>query len=294
MALFGNDLIALIYLAIAVAGLYLIGKIISFIFKRTEKVSMSTKIKVLFGFRMISFILIIYIILEGFPILEQVDPEYRAILTGAISTAVAFASSGVFTNLVSGIALLLMRPFEVGDLVEVNNQTGVVRTIKLTKIVIKTFDNLKIVMANSDIVSNNITNYTLDLNRLKQFVNLKDKVHYAEELFPSMIKEDAIEMEEGVLKEALHTIFTRRHRTKVHNYIFTMEIEYEGLLRKLDRIETTCKEYKEIFKFRPRYHVANVGRALTLRFRIMTADTDLLFDHQPEFANDLYKIIRKV
>lgn len=291
MALFENDILALVVLAVVAAGLYLISKVLNFIMRRTEKISVANKIKILFIYRIASFILIIFLIMEGFPVFGQIDPEYTAILTGSISTAIAFASSGVFTNLVAGLALLLMRPFEIGDLIKVDGQMGVVRNIKLTKMVMETFDNVKIVMANSDIISNNITNYTLDLDKTKEFVKLKDKIHYAENLFPSMISE-VEEEDENLVKNMITTIFKRRSQTKVHNFIFNMEVEYEQLLIKLDRIESLCKNYKEIFKFKPRYHVRNVGRDLSLKFRILSPSTKALFEHQPEFVNKLYKIIR--
>jgi len=72
-----------------------------------------------------------------------------------------------------------------------------------------------------------------------------------------------------------------------------MEMPYKGFLHKIDQIETLCKEYREVFGFKPRYHVNGVGRDISVKFRIMTTETAKIFNDQPEFANDLYKIIHR-
>ncbi|MBD3342005.1 MAG: mechanosensitive ion channel [Candidatus Lokiarchaeota archaeon] len=291
MALFESDFIALIFLAVIGVGLYLTNKILSLFLNKAPSVSVATRIKVTFVFRIVSFAILIYLIIEGFPIFEQIPPTYTAILTGSISTALAFASSGIFSNLVSGLALISIRPFEVGDVVKINQDLGVVRSIRLTKVVIETFDNIKVVKSNSEIISSTIINHSANLGRIRKFVNFKDKIHYAENLFPSMLEEE--EEDENLLRELFTTFFKKNKNQKVHNYIWTMEIPYLGLFNRLDKIETVCKEYRKKFGFKPRYHIFKVGRDITLKFRIMTLKTRNIFDFQPRFANEMYKIIHE-
>ena len=292
MALFETDFIALIFLGLIALALYIVNKITTFALDKSSTISVATEIKVLFILRIASFAIIIFVLIEGFPLFEQIDPTYTAILTGSISTAIAFASSGIFSNLVSGIALLMIRPFEIGDVVKINQDQGVVRSIRLTKVVIETFDNIRVVKANSEIISANIINYSMNLGRIRKFVDFKDKIHYAEELFPSMLAGEE-EEDEKSLRNLFTTIFKLNKTQKVHNYIWTMEMPYKGFLHKIDQIETLCKEYREVFGFKPRYHVNGVGRDISVKFRIMTTETAKIFNDQPEFANDLYKIIHR-
>ncbi|TFF96351.1 MAG: mechanosensitive ion channel [Promethearchaeota archaeon] len=292
MALFETDFIALIFLGLIALALYIVNKITTFALDKSSTISVATEIKMLFILRIASFAIIIFILIEGFPLFEQIDPTYTAILTGSISTAIAFASSGIFSNLVSGIALLMIRPFEIGDVVKINQDQGVVRSIRLTKVVIETFDNIRVVKANSEIISANIINYSMNLGRIRKFVDFKDKIHYAEELFPSMLAGEE-EEDEKSLRNLFTTIFKLNKTQKVHNYIWTMEMPYKGFLHKIDQIETLCKEYREVFGFKPRYHVNGVGRDISVKFRIMTTETAKIFNDQPEFANDLYKIIHR-
>jgi small-conductance mechanosensitive channel len=291
MALFESNFIAIIVIVIIGLALFIVNKFLNFVLNKTTSISVPTKIKAQFIFRLIIFAIIIYLILEGFPIFEEIDPTYTAILTGAVSTALAFASSGIFSNLVSGITLILIRPFEIGDVIKINQDQGVVRSIRLTRVVIETFDNIKVVKSNSEIISSNIINFSISLRKIRNFVQFKDEIHYAENLFPSMLEE--VEEDEKTLRDIFNSLFKSNRIQKVHNYIWSMELPYKGFFNKIDKIETLCKEYRKKFRFKPRYHVSGVGRDISLKFRILTYNTAALFEYQPEFANDLYNIIHE-
>ena len=142
MALFETDLWALLFLAIIISGVYLFNKIVFQFLDKSSKIPLKQRIIIAFALRIITVLVVVYFIIEGFPIFEEIDPTYTAILTGAISTAIAFASSGVFANLIGGIMLMLIRPFDIGDLVKLEKDKGIVRAIGLTKILLETFDNI--------------------------------------------------------------------------------------------------------------------------------------------------------
>ena len=103
MALFESDLEALIYIGIFSLVLLFINNILSFFIRRIENVSMKKKVIVQFFFRILAVMIIVFLIIEGLPAFQSIDPEYTAVITGAISIALAFASSGIFMNLVAGI-----------------------------------------------------------------------------------------------------------------------------------------------------------------------------------------------
>ena len=112
---------------------------------------------------------------------------------GAAGLAIGLALQGTLSNVASGIMLLLLRPFSVGDWIETNSISGTVREIGLFATQIDTFDNVYITVPNSSIWSETIINnsrhhirrmdvdigigYTSDLNEVeKAFMTLtKDK-----------------------------------------------------------------------------------------------------------------------
>jgi len=109
------------------------------------------------------------LIIEGFPSFEEIDPTYAAILTGAISTALAFASSGIFKNLVSGIVLMFVGPFDVGDIIKIKSNKGIVRNITLSKTILETFDAKIIEISNTEVFSSSVVNYTHKISRFRDF-----------------------------------------------------------------------------------------------------------------------------
>lgn len=77
---------------------------------------------------------------------------------GAAGLAIGLALQGTLSNVASGIMLLLLRPFSVGDWIETNSISGTVREIGLFATQIDTFDNIYITIPNSSIWSTTIIN----------------------------------------------------------------------------------------------------------------------------------------
>ena len=77
---------------------------------------------------------------------------------GAAGLAIGLALQGTLSNVASGIMLLLLRPFRVGDWIETNSISGTVREIGLFATQIDTFDNIYITVPNSSIWSATIIN----------------------------------------------------------------------------------------------------------------------------------------
>jgi small-conductance mechanosensitive channel len=85
---------------------------------------------------------------------------------GVVGIAVGFAAKDTLSNLIAGVLLIMDRPFEVGDRIEVwsapkNSATwGDVIDIGLRATKIKTTDNIVIIIPNNEIMMRDIVNYT--------------------------------------------------------------------------------------------------------------------------------------
>ena len=75
---------------------------------------------------------------------------------GATTLILGFATQNVFNNLISGIFLVLYRPFKINDLVEIQGNIGTVIEINLNATILKDENGDKIIIPSSLIVNNKI------------------------------------------------------------------------------------------------------------------------------------------
>ncbi len=82
------------------------------------------------------------------------------ILGGALGIGIGFGLQNIANNFVSGIVLLMERPIQVGDRVEVGNTNGDVVRIAARSTWIRTNDNVVIIIPNSEFINSHVTNWT--------------------------------------------------------------------------------------------------------------------------------------
>lgn len=79
---------------------------------------------------------------------------------GIAGIAIGFAAQTSLSNMISGFFLLVERPFQVGDVIRVEGNTGTVESIDLLALTMRTFDNLSIRIPNESLVRSHLTNIT--------------------------------------------------------------------------------------------------------------------------------------
>lgn len=97
---------------------------------------------------------------------------------GVLGVAIGFAAKDTLSNLIAGILLIIDRPFEIGDRIEVwsapkgSASWGDVVDIGLRATKIKTTDNIIIVIPNNEIMKRDIVNYTLISTKIRVRINI--------------------------------------------------------------------------------------------------------------------------
>jgi small conductance mechanosensitive channel len=78
---------------------------------------------------------------------------------GAAGLAVGLAMQGTLSNFASGVMLLIFRPFDLGDFVDAGGTAGVVMEIGIFATTLKSPDNIRITVPNSQIYGATISNF---------------------------------------------------------------------------------------------------------------------------------------
>jgi small conductance mechanosensitive channel len=121
------------------------------------------------------------IVLGLIAVLQQLGVETTSILAvfGAASLAVGLALQGALSNVAAGVMILIMRPYRIGDVVEISGKIGTVKRLDLFATELSDPDNLDIYMPNSKVLGEMIVNYSTAANRRME---LNFRVDYADDL----------------------------------------------------------------------------------------------------------------
>ena len=121
----------------------------------------------------------------------------------AIIASAGLALQGSLSNFAGGILILLLRPFAVGDYIIVNSEgiEGTVKVIQIFYTKMTTIDNKTIVVPNSILTSNSLTNVTARPERqldLKVGISYESDLKKAKEIVENLLlkDEDVIQDEE--------------------------------------------------------------------------------------------------
>jgi small conductance mechanosensitive channel len=109
-------------------------------------------------------VLLVFVVLTAFWTLGVQMTSFVAIL-GAAGLAVGLAFKDSLSNFASGLMLVFFRPFKVGDLIEAAGVSGIVESVGIFNVVMKTPDNRVINVPNSLVYAGTITNYNAESTR---------------------------------------------------------------------------------------------------------------------------------
>jgi small conductance mechanosensitive channel len=112
---------------------------------------------------------------------------------GAIGLAVGLALQGTLANIASGVMLLVLRPFRIGDYVNANGNEGTVEEIGLFTTEFTTYDGLYVSVPNSAIWGGRILNYSRNPNRRHDIVigvSYGDDIDRAQQILLEVIRND--------------------------------------------------------------------------------------------------------
>ncbi len=189
-------------LVILVVGLWLSKRIANFFGRVMERRGVDiTLVNFLKGLLYYLFVLVVLIAAAG-----QLGFNTTSFLTilGAIGLAVGLALKDSLSNFAAGVMLILFRPFRVVDVVSAAGVTGGVQAINLFNTILHTPDNQKVIVPNSKIMGDVITNITANETRridLVVGISYEDDLEKAKAILWQLLAQDP-----RILKEPAPTV----------------------------------------------------------------------------------------
>lgn len=181
-----NMTVAIKIAAIIVVG-FIVLRLIIFIVKRAMKKRFSQQSIMIVRKIIVYTVAFVILIL----ILKQLNVKLAAILgaAGIAGLAIGFASQTSLSNIISGIFLISEKPFAVGDIIKVDGFSGIILSVDLLSVKIRTFDNQYVRIPNEKLIKTEVVNVTkFPIRRL----DINVSIAYKEDI--SKVKEQLLQI----------------------------------------------------------------------------------------------------
>lgn len=134
-----------------------------------------------------SLVRYVVIVVGVVAVLSQLGVKTTSVIAvlGAASLAIGLALQGALANVAAGVMLLILRPYRIGDAVEINGKSGSVRGLDLFSTRLSNGENLSLFVPNAKAFGEIIINFTSPTTRRAQLdftIDYQDDVDRAFEL----------------------------------------------------------------------------------------------------------------
>jgi small conductance mechanosensitive channel len=158
-------------------GKWVVGLVIKGLMKAMQKGDVDTTLR-RFIANLARMVLMLFVIIAAINALGVQTASLIALI-GAAGLAVGLALQGSLSNFAAGVLIVLFRPYKVGDWIEGGGVSGAVEEVQILTTILKTGDNKRVIIPNSQIMGTTITNYSANDTRR---VDLVVGVSYSDDL----------------------------------------------------------------------------------------------------------------
>jgi len=128
------------------------------------------------------------------------------IIISAFGIGIGFGLQNIVNNLVSGLILAFERPVQIGDIIEVDSRSGVIKEIGIRASKIATADGAEVIVPNGDLISHHVINWTLSNNNRR--VELMVGVAYGTDIEKvKRLLKDILSKRDDIMKDPEPVIF---------------------------------------------------------------------------------------
>ena len=179
-------------------------------------------------------------------VLDRFGVETTSIvaLLGAAGLAIGLALQGALANVAAGVMILGLRPFKLGDAVDIAGTSGVVEEIGLFITRLKTFDGLAVFLPNSRIWGSEIKNFVRNDNRR---IDLSFGIGYSDDAGKALqILREIVDGDDRILEEPEPLIALESLGDSSVNLLVRPWVHRSDLFKvKLDLVQKTKERFDE-------------------------------------------------
>lgn len=150
------------------------------------------------NYQFLRHLVIVLIYVVGIGISIYAIPELRVLATsllagaGVLAVALGFASQHALSNIISGVFIVIFKPFRIHDRIKIGDKVGIVEDITLRHTVIKDFENKRIIVPNSTISQETIINSDFIDDKICKWIDIGISYDSDLKLAKSIIKDEIL------------------------------------------------------------------------------------------------------
>jgi hypothetical protein len=228
-----------------------------------------------FGIRLFFFSIALLIFLTA--IGESIS-QYVVAGGALIGTAIGLAFSRALSNIVSGLYILIARPFRVGDYIRLGDTEGIVLEITLNYTRVLRTDHTRQFVPNSTTIESRLTNFRI---RIDDYFDERG-MSYHHEIF------DPDDDKDSKFQNAVEKLKFLTRGDEVYRYTFDIEVERTCSQPKIQEFfNSLCIKWSESFVLPPEYFFwSSTATTMTYRFAFIVTDPKDIFTEGQRFRSE--------
>lgn len=229
----------------------------------------------IFGVRLFFFSIALLFFLSA---IGESIAQYVVAGGALIGTAIGLAFSRALSNIVSGIYVLIARPFRVGDYIRLGETEGIVLEITLNYTRVLRTDHTRQFVPNSTTIDSRLTNFRI---RIDDYFDERGMT-YSREIF------DPDDDEDTRFHDAVEKLKILTRGDEVYRYTFDIEIERTCSKPKVEEFFTSlCVKWGETFILPPEFFFWSSTATTTIyRFAFMVTNPKDIFNDGQQFKSE--------
>ncbi|MFX0150301.1 MAG: mechanosensitive ion channel domain-containing protein [Candidatus Hodarchaeota archaeon] len=270
-------IIALIVVSLFIILLiWITGKLLKTIIRQIKWIHPDAR-NLIFWFISIGQLLLYYLIILGIFTYFGARADFIIAVTAVIATIIGAASISIISNFISGLYILITRPFRVGDLIKIHGKEGIVEEISLNYTKMIQMDRTYVTIPNSNLLDHSLLNYNIRLPEAQKHVesNTTIKLGGHSVLIPDIIP--------STLQSLIKYKEIVRYHTQIELRLdmFSPSIPIKTVTERLNQV---CDEFTTYFGFRPTYYFGKYDFRQALNLIITAPDGYTIFNSWPFFV----------